>query len=399
MKIAMMVDTYKPHVSGITNAIALNKKLFEARGHEVFVFTFGDEDYVDDEPNVVRSPGIPLVDTGYYISLRYNKRARRLLYTMDIAHVHHPFLSGSLAVRYCRPRNIPIVFTNHTRYDLYAQAYFPLLPETISETALRAYLPTFCRSCDMVIAPSNGMRQILQKIGVDSAVTVIPNGVDLAPFQNSVEPVSREDFGIGAQDAVLMYVGRLGPEKNLPFLLRSFNGAAEAYGFIHLVIVGDGPERDNLEDRVNHMGMSGRIHFTGMVPYDQLRRYLAMADAFVTASVTEVHPLSIIEAMAAGLPVLGIDSPGVGDTIEDGITGYLTSEDLAAYTAKMIRLVTENDRRRQMGEEARRVSEQYSIERTTAITLEHYHHLVNHVKTRKRSLRTRLTILLDRWTK
>lgn len=125
MRIGMMADIYKPHVSGITNDISLNKRVLEQAGHEVFIFTFGDLDYPDEETNVIRSPGLPLVDTGYYLNYRYSRKAKALLQTMDLVHVNHPFLSGRLALRYCRPLHIPIVFTNHTRYDLYAQAYMP----------------------------------------------------------------------------------------------------------------------------------------------------------------------------------------------------------------------------------------------------------------------------------
>ena len=157
MRIGMMTDVYKPHVSGITNYISLNKEYIEKAGHEVFIFTFGDLDYKDDEQRVVRSPGLPLTDTGYYLSFRYSRRAKALLQTMDLVHVHHPFLSGRLALNYCRPLRIPIVFTNHTRYDLYAQAYLPLLPEEFSDTFLQSYMPTFCQAVDLVISPSAGM--------------------------------------------------------------------------------------------------------------------------------------------------------------------------------------------------------------------------------------------------
>ncbi len=397
MKIGMMIDRYKPHVSGVTNYVAISKKSLEAAGHEVYVFTFGDEDYADDEPNIIRSPGIPLVDTGYYLSLRYNRTARRLLYSMEVAHVHHPFLSGSLAHFYCHSRGIPIIFTNHTRYDLYTQAYFPILPESVGETAMRAYLPNFCRGCDLVVAPSQGMKTILEKFGVDAPIEVIPNGVDLTPLQKEIQPVSREPLGIGPQDVILMYVGRLGPEKNLPFLLRAFAGAAEAYSNIYLMIVGDGPERENLVDRVKLMELSARIHFTGMIPYERLPEYLAMADAFVTASVTEVHPLSVIEAMATGLPVLGIHSPGISDTIEDGKTGYLASEDIAAFTAKMIRLATEQNKRKEMGQAARIASDSYNIQHTTQLMIQQYKQVIQQGQNRKQNWRTRMTRLLDRW--
>jgi glycosyltransferase involved in cell wall biosynthesis len=139
------------------------------------------------------------------------------------------------------------------------------------------------------------------------------------------------------------------------------------------------------------MGIEGRVRFTGLVPYDQVPRYLAVGDAFVTASITEVHPLSVIEAMAAGLPVLGIDSPGIGDTIQDGVTGYLIpEEDLAAYTAQMVRLVVDQKQRKQMSEEARKSVTSYAIENTTKMMLERYQRVIEDTSHRKRSLRYRI---------
>jgi 1,2-diacylglycerol 3-alpha-glucosyltransferase len=400
MRIGMMADLYKPHVSGITNYISLNKQHLEKLGHTVYIFTFGDENHQDDETNVIRSPGVPLSDTGFYLSLSYNRQARRLVTSMDVVHVHHPFLSGSLALRYCRPRGIPIVFTNHTRYDLYAQAYLPVLPGVIGDTALQAYLPIFCRSCDLVIAPSPGMRQVLERFGVTSPIDVVPNGVDFTPLRQEIEPIERSKLGFSADDVVLIYVGRLGPEKNLSFLLRSFIGTANAYENTRLILVGDGPERGNLEDLVAAKGASDRVCFTGMVPYEEVYRYLVMADAFVTASVTEVHPLSVIEAMGCGLPVLGIQSPGVGDIVEDGVTGYIVpEEDLAAYTAKMVRLVVDHSTRREMSSNTRQAAQAYDIESTTAMMLERYKRVVSTSAGRKQNVRARFTRWMDYWTR
>lgn len=398
MRIGMMADIYKPHVSGITTHIALNKAVMAASGHEVYVFTFGEGEGQEEEENVIRSPGLPLVDTGFYINIRYSLPAQRLLRTMDVVHVHHPFLSGRLALRYCLPRNIPIVFTNHTRYDLYAQAYLPVLPEGLSETFLRAYLPAFSSACDLIIAPSQGMREVLARFGVVSSVEVVPNGVDISSFLTPVEPFSRAELGFNDQDLLLIYTGRLGPEKNLPLLLRAFAGAFKAYENLALLIVGAGPERDNLEDRVRHMGIADRVRFTGMVPYPQLPRYLAVADAFATASVTEVHPYTVIEAMAAGLPVLGINSPGVGDTVEDGVTGLLASEnDLAEFTAKMVRLVIDGECRAEMGRQARGAARKYDIERTSQLLLDHYQRLIEAADQKKNGLRQKVAKALNGW--
>jgi glycosyltransferase involved in cell wall biosynthesis len=390
MRIGMMADIYQPHISGITNYISLNKVFLEKRGHEVYVFTSSDMDYTDTEPNIIRSPGLPLLDTGYYFSLSYTPQAKKLLNTMQVVHVHHPFLSGSLALRYCRPRGIPIIFTNHTRYDLYSQAYLPPMADIIGAAAVQAYLPSFCRACDMVISPSVGMRDVLVGFGVDTPIEIAPNGVDLRPFQNLSNSIDRQELGFSAEDVVLIYVGRLGPEKNLQFLLRSFAGVVQAYDHARLLLIGDGPERETLQELVTHTNICDCVKFTGMVPYEKIPAYLQIADAFVTASVSEVHPLTVVEAMAAGLPVLGISSPGISDTIQDGESGYIVAhEDMASFTAKMVRLVREDDYRRQMGETARRAAAEYDIERTTVIMEERYRKMIDLVKSRKRSLRTR----------
>jgi 1,2-diacylglycerol 3-alpha-glucosyltransferase len=397
MRIGMMADIYKTQVSGVTNSIALSKQWMEKRGHEVYIFTFGDAEVIDTEKNIIRTTGVPVVDTGIYLNLRYNRQARKILFSMDITHVHHPFLSGSLAMYYCVPRNIPIVFTNHTRYDLLAQVYLPALPETIGEAALKAYLSPFYRACDLVIVPTPRMRNVLEDhFGSDSPVEVIPNGVDLAPFRTDIQPVNRTECGFSTDDVVSVYVGRLSPEKNLSFLLRSFYGVAMTYERARLLVVGDGPDRDNLEAQVRHMNISHKVHFAGMVPYQDIPAYLAAADIFVTPSRFETFGLSTVEAMASGLPVLGLDAVGTGDIIEDGISGFLAIDDLAVFTAKFLYLYTNLELRKDMGIKARQAAEKYDIQSTTDILLAHYERLIESAKRRRKSPRYTLARIMDR---
>jgi len=400
MKIGMMADTYKPYISGVTNYIALNKQTLEAAGHEVYVFTFGDLEHQDDEPRVIRSPGLPLSDTGFYLSLRYKTKYKKLLQTMDVVHVHHPFLSGRLAITYCRPANIPIIYTNHTRFDLYAQARIPLMPEEVSNSLLHAYMPDFCEQMDLVISPSNGMEKVLRQYGVESHVEVVPNGVDLTHFHNA-KPLSRTDFGFTENDILLVYAGRIAPEKNLEFLIQAFAGASQVIPNIHLLIVGGG-QKEHVEEVTplpSEYGVQDRVRFVGMIPYSQLPSYLAMCDVFVTASVSEVHPLSVIEAMGTGLPIMGIDSPGVGDSVVDGETGLLAKDDVASYTAKLTYLCLNRDLHKRFGSAAREASEQYAIERTTSIMMEHYTRLTQAPKKQKQKLDERLMSILEEFIK
>ncbi len=396
MRIGMMADVYKPHVSGITNYISLNKQYLEAAGHEVYIFTFGDLDYEDNEPRVIRSPGLPLTDTGYYLSFRYSRKAKALLQTMDVVHVHHPFLSGRLALRYCRPMRIPVVFTNHTRYDLYAQTYLPMLPEELSASFLQTYMPPFCAGVDMVVSPSSGMAAVLRGLGVTSPIEVIPNGVDIGRYLQSCGDC-RGEYGFSPDDLLLVYSGRLAPEKNLDFLLQAFTGVAEAVENIRLLFVGGGPEEEHLRQLAAQTSVADRIHFTGMVPYNELPQFLAMSDIFVTASVTEVHPLSVIEAMATGLPAMGIESVGVGDTIEDSYTGFLSRNDPAAFAAKLTRLCLDEALRKEMGIAARATSTKYSIERTTQEMMKRYEQLVADAGQRRRGFRYRMNAIVEKF--
>jgi 1,2-diacylglycerol 3-alpha-glucosyltransferase len=400
MKIGMMADTYKPYVSGVTNYIALNKQALEAAGHEVYVFTFGDLDHQDDESRVIRSPGLPLADTGFYLSLRYKTRNKKLLQTMDVVHVHHPFLSGRLAISYCRPANVPIIYTNHTRFDLYAQARLPLMPEEVSNGLLQAYMPDFCEQMDLVISPSPGMEKVLRQYGVKSPIEVVPNGVDLTRFHNA-RPLSRSDFGFTDNDILLAYAGRIAPEKNLELLFQAFAGVSHLIPNVYLLVMGGG-QKDHMEAITSipgKLGIADRVRFVGMIPYDKLPTYLAMCDVFVTASVTEVHPLSVIEAMGAGLPILGIDSPGVGDSVTDGETGLLAKNDIASFTAKLTYLCLNRDLQKNLGTTARKASEQYSIERTTKTMLGHYSRLIQNTKPLKPKLDERLMAILEEFLK
>ncbi|MBV6451742.1 MAG: Alpha-monoglucosyldiacylglycerol synthase [Anaerolineales bacterium] len=395
MRIGMMTDAYKPYVSGVTSYIDLNKRALEALGHEVYVFTFGDLEHPDEDPRVIRSPGLPLSDTGFYLSLRHSTQAQRIIQTMDIIHVHHPFMSGRLALIYGRKRNIPIIFTNHTRYDLYAQTRVPLMPAEVSMGMLQAYMPAFCENTDLVISPSRGMEKILRQYGVTSHIEVVPNGADLQPFL-SAAPLSREKFGFDADDILIVYMGRIAPEKNLELLLSAFAGVSRAVPRTKLLVVGGGQKEheEGIKEFASELEIMDRVKFTGTVPYAKLPSYLAMCDIFATASVTEVHPFSVIEGMAAGLPIVGIDSPGVGDSIADGETGLLSVDDLASFTAKLTALCLNKDLQKKMGAAAQEASHQFSIENTTKIMLGHYTRLVSNTKPIKPSIEERLRSVL-----
>jgi 1,2-diacylglycerol 3-alpha-glucosyltransferase len=164
-----------------------------------------------------------------------------------------------------------------------------------------------------------------------------------------------------------------------------------------LILLGGGVQQyeEEIREYVERQNMPDRIRMTGRVQYDQLPAYLAMCDIFATASVTEVHPLSVIEAMGAGLPIVGIESVGVGDTVRDGETGFLSTHDLPAFTAKLMRLCLDSQLRQQMGRSAREASSAYAIERTTAVMLQHYEKVLKDATPRRDNFETRLRKILE----
>lgn len=378
MKIGLFIDMYLPHVSGVTNHVRLYKRHFEDMGHEVFLFTFGDMDYSDDEPNVIRSKGLPWGETGWRMALSFSPEVRAIIPTLDVAHVHHPFQSGVLALGLCRRHDIPLVMTNHTRYDLYGAEYAGYVPEALRDAFIKTSLRNIMGRSQLVIAPAASIAEWLAEYcGLDS-VTVVPNGIDVERFADPAERVSREELGFAEDDVVLCYTGRLGPEKNTPYLASEFARARERFPRLKLLVVGDGPSRSEAEGVLTADGVAGCARFVGMQPYERIPAYLAAADAFVTGSVSEVHPLVVLEAMSAGLPVIGVHSPGISDTVEVGVSGLLADASVPGALAEQIgALAADSELRRRLSAGARAAADAYALPRTADVVLEHYEALVS----------------------
>jgi 1,2-diacylglycerol 3-alpha-glucosyltransferase len=371
VRIGMFLDMYKPHTSGVTNYAAINKRYFESLGHTVYVFTFGNRDFEDDEPNVVRSLAIPWGDTGWQLGLRPSAEARILMATIDVAHVQHPFISGRVALAHCRPHRIPIVFTNHTRYDLYSDTYAWYVPREVRMAWLSANLRHFASRIDLTIAPSASIAEWLCDFEVTDHAVVLPNGVDTAPFAKPAHPRSKASLGFADDAVVFCYLGRVAEEKNVPLLVDAFIAAA-ADSPAALLVIGDGLAREEAEERLRDAGLADRVHFAGLTPYEQVPDLLAACDAFATASVTEVHPLVVIEAMAAGLPTVGVHSPGISDTVERGVSGLLSGESVGEVAANLRAIASDQALRTRLAAGARETAARYDISVTGGALLAQY---------------------------
>lgn len=351
--------------------VSLYKRCLEDAGHEVTVFTLGDVDPAGDDPNVLRSPGIPLADTGYYFAFRYNREMQNRLRNMDILHCHHLVMSVDMAHRYS---TCPIVYTNHTRYDLYTNTYTPL-SQPAADTIMRQIWPQYTDFCDVVITPSESMRRVMLDFGVRQPIKVIENGVDIEHFRQVETAVSRAQLGVPADAFLLVYVGRLAPEKNLALLLDQFAIARDLMPSLHLLIIGSGTLATDLRLQADALSLGSAVHFVGKIAPERIAGYLAAADAFTTASVSEVHPVTVIEAMAAGLPVVAPVGPGIVETVESGRSGLLTRYPDGGLAAAMVVIASNEAQRTAMGLAAQAASTRYDINKTVDQTLALYDEL------------------------
>ena len=199
------------------------------------------------------------------------------------------------------------------------------------------------RKCQHIIIPSESMRSILiNDYGLLDRFTVIPTGLDIAPFKEADGAALRAEWG-WPDDKIIISVGRLAEEKNWGTLLQAFALALKEQLNLRLVLVGDGPQAQTLRQLAGELGISERVLFTGRVPFDQVPKYLKAADLFAFASVTETQGLATLEAMAAGLPAVAVAGPGTSDIVEDGVQGFLVQNDPQDLAKKMVELVCNPD--------------------------------------------------------
>ncbi|MGB9873305.1 MAG: glycosyltransferase, partial [Anaerolineae bacterium] len=202
--------------------------------------------------------------------------------------------------------------------------------------------------------------------------TIIENGIDLSPFADCYRGHSvREELGTSPATTVLCCVGRLTEQKGMDILLEALHGLEPRKWDLRLWLIGDGPQRSMLETRARQLGLETRVQFLGW-RYD-VPDLLVASDIFVLPSRYEAMPMTILEAMAAGLPCVVTD---VGDNallVEDGVNGRVVSpEDPAALAGALRDLIQSPGARRVMGDAARRKAQHYSVERMVACTLAVY---------------------------
>jgi len=373
MRILIFSNTYKPTVSGVITSISLFRRGLIDANHEVHIIAPQYEKYEDEEPYVFRFPAIDLSDRfNVSLVLPFQPLMEPTVRGIkpDLIHSQHPVWMGDLAVAFASDMNLPLVFTFHSRYDQYAQSYVPIVPglaSKVAEEVVRRYL----RHCTHIIAPTPGICDlILREYLVDVPVSVVPSPVDLDQY-DELDP-GRVRTMLGLEEAeLLLYIGRLAKEKGLDFMLRAFVKIVAERPSARLLLLGEGPYKHALESEAGKLGLSGRVIFGGLIPHEEVPDYVAAADLFVFSSVTDTQGLVLLEAMAAGIPVVAVEAPGPVDVLSEG-GGLLVSATEVDFSDAVLSLLADEARRNEMGKQALRAVQHYSVSATTACMLEVY---------------------------
>lgn len=346
MRIGMFSDSYRPYTSGVVRSVETFTAELNKMGHEVFIFAPNYPD-CEEEKGVYRFFSIPAPTNKEFtlalpFSLSLSTKIKEL--KLDVIHIHSPFLLGRLGARWARRLGIPLVFTYHTLYDKYLH-YVPL-GQNITKGITQRMTVDFCNQCDRIIVPTGVIKNLLLEKGVNTTIEVVPTGINTDDFRNADPKWLRAKYNISPNTKILLFVGRLGQEKNIPFILDSFQQIVQSNPDTVLVLVGSGSEEENLATKVTQLHLTDKVIFTGRLSKEDTIKSYAGADVFVFASVTETQGLVIAEAKAAGLPVVAVDAFGVSEMVKHSEDGYLLPLDLEQYT-DCIKRVLDNDQHRE----------------------------------------------------
>jgi len=338
MRIAMFTNTFTPHIGGVAHSVSgLAERLREA-GHQVLIIAPEFQGAENHDEFTVRMSAIQNFagsDFSVPVPIGLELSERLEIFHPDIVHSHHPFLLGDTALRVATLYNCPVVFTYHTRYELYSHY---VAQDSPSLRRLVVNLATgYCNLCDAVIAPSESIAAFLAEHGVAVPVNIIPTGIDPARYWGGQGETMRTRFGIPQDAFVAGHVGRLAEEKNLVYLAEALIRFLVAHPTAHAMIVGEGEMREEMRRLFEAAGLSARAHLPGAMQGRALADAYAAMDVFVFSSVSETQGLVLAEAMTSGLPVIALDAPGAREILRDGHNGRLLAQDAssAAFAAAL----------------------------------------------------------------
>lgn len=346
MKILITTDLFVTSTNGVVTSV---KNLYEElknKGHDVRILTLsgGMDSYKEGDVYYIRSVSVGKIypDVRMPISFRSSLIRELIAWNPDVIHSQCEFFSFQFAKRIARRTGTPLIHTYHTLYEQYVS--YVIRSERLGKTMVRQISRKRLKKVDKIIAPTEKVEDALRGYGMNNEIHVVPSGIALEQHNSRMQEEERREkrraLGIPDGNQVLLNLGRLGTEKNLEELLDFFAAALVDNFNLTFLIVGDGPDKMNLERMAVELDVDSHVIFTGMVPPSEVQEYYQLADVFVSASTSETQGLTYIEAAANGLPLLCRKDPCLNAVIKDGVNGY-EYDSIDEFIAKL-NLIMEN---------------------------------------------------------
>ncbi|HMV52901.1 MAG TPA: glycosyltransferase family 1 protein [Rhodocyclaceae bacterium] len=336
LRIAVVTETYPPEINGVAITSGRQVEGLLALGHRVQLIR--PQQQHDDQPirneafSEILIRGLPIPR---YPQLRLGLPAAGRLESLwrsdppDAVQVVTEGPLGWSAVTAARRLGLPVVSEFHTNFDAYSAHY----GAGWLRQAVGGYLCHFHNRADLTLVPTRELQKTLLRAGYHG-VEVVSRGVDCSLFNpGRRRPALRTAWGVGADDLVVIHVGRLAPEKNLPLLMRAFDAITASRTSAKLLLVGDGPSRAQLEAQARP-----NVVFAGMRRGEDLANHFASADLFLYPSITETFGNVTGEALASGLPVVAYDYAAAALLVRDGHNGlHVRFDDGDAFVKAAVR--------------------------------------------------------------
>ena len=377
MRIALFSECYCPVTNGVVTSMQTLRDVLRSWGHTVYVFAPGSEQ-PEDDADVFRLPELPFPRHPYHFARpfpRLNFDFAAL--GVEVIHCQHPFTVGRLGADTARRYSIPMVYTAHSLYDTMATYSKSPLMRTMGAEAARGVTRRFCARADYVIAPSRHTRDELRNGGVKARFAVVPSGIHPPVIRPEARAEMRAGIGLSDETPLILYLGRLGPEKRLDVLMqavallnhRSLPGAAADF---RLGIVGDGQCRQELELMAMELGIQKHVFFPGSVPHTSIGDWYAAGDVFSLPAPAETQGLVLLEAMSAGLPCVAADYGGPREIVVQGKTGWRVPIEAEAFANALETLLRDPNLRQSMGRNGQQRAQTFTPEAMSKAVLAVY---------------------------
>ena len=395
MRIGIFTDTYPPFINGVSTSISMLEKALKKKGHQVFIVTVNPENMsykYENYDHIIRIPGIPIGIYDYRLTGIYPIRAINKIkkWNLDIIHSHTEFGIGTFARIMAHQLDIPLVHTYHTMYEDYVhyitKGHFDKSSKKIVEHLTKFYCD---KTASELIVPSKKTYDLFkEKYQFEKNIHIVPTGIDVDRFyrehlKHDDLLAIKQELGLKPEDFVIIYVGRLAKEKSVEVLLEEQVEISKKYPHVKLMIVGSGPDYENFIQMSHDLGIADSVIFTNAIPWDEIPNYYGVADVFVTASKTETQGLTVVEAMAASLPVVCVDDDSFRDVVVDGLNGHLFKTK-KQYRTSVESLITDKEKLHRMQRQARITGDEHSLKYYAEKVLDVYHSAIEAKQSEKK---------------